>query len=385
MKEIKNIIQAYDEAQRQGRQTALATVVHLEGSSYRRPGARMLVTDEGQMTGAISGGCLEGDALRKALLVMSQQQSKLVTYDTNDEDDITIGVQLGCAGIIQILIEPIDAGNLQHPISLLKKVMAKRQKAVLVTLLNFNDKKNIQQGTCLLLEEDGNASGDLEDAIIKKALLEDAATAMHKQQSLFKNYITDSGTISAFIEYIKPAISLVIVGAGNDAIPLLEITDSLDWETHVADGRPAYATTERFASACQVLVAKPEKVLEQITIDEQTVFVLMTHNYNYDLAMLKALLQTNASYIGVLGPKKKLDRMLDELKEGGMKLSQEHLNRIFGPVGLDIGAETSEEIALSIIAEIKAELASKTGQSLRYKQDAIHPREETLIEEKRLH
>ncbi len=202
---------------------------------------------------------------------------------------------------------------------------------------------------------------------------------------MFKNYITETGTISAFIEYIKPALSLVIIGAGNDAIPLVEMADTLGWETRIADGRPSHATTDRFASACQVLVAKPEKVLEQIEIDEQTVFVLMTHNYNYDLAMLKALLQTNATYIGVLGPRKKLDRMLDEIAAEGMKLSEEQLKRVFGPVGLDIGAETAEEIALSIIAEIKGVLTGKPGNSLREKNEAIHSREETIIEEKRLH
>ena len=385
MKEIKNIIRAYDEAQKQGHQTALATVVHLEGSSYRRPGARMLVTEEGQMTGAISGGCLEGDALRKALLVMNQRQSKLVTYDTSDEEDSTIGVQLGCAGIIQILIEPLNNINPQNPISLLKKIGSKRQRAVLITLFQPADKKNAQIGTCMLLEEKGDVSGNLNNDIMKKALLEDAAAAISKQQSLFKNYITETGTISAFIEYISPAVSLVIIGAGNDAIPLVEMADTLGWETRIADGRPSHATTDRFAAACQVLVAKPEKVLEQIEIDEQTVFVLMTHNYNYDLAMLKALLQTNATYIGVLGPRKKLDRMLDEIAAGGMKLSEEQLQRVFGPVGLDIGAETAEEIALSIIAEIKGVLSGKPGNSLREKNEAIHSRDETIIEEKRLH
>ena len=385
MKEIRNIIRAYDEAQKQGHQTALATVVHLEGSSYRRPGARMLVTEEGQMTGAISGGCLEGDALRKALLVMNQRQSKLVTYDTSDEEDSTIGVQLGCAGIIQILIEPLNNINPQNPISLLKKIGSKRQRAVLITLFQTADKKIAQIGTCMLLEEEGDVSGNLNNDIMKKALLDDAAAAMSKQQSLFKNYITETGTISAFIEYIKPAVSLVIIGAGNDAIPLVEMADTLGWETRIADGRPSHATTDRFASACQVLVAKPEKVLEQIEIDEQTVFVLMTHNYNYDLAMLKALLLTNATYIGVLGPRKKLDRMLDEIAAGGMKLTEEQLKRVFGPVGLDIGAETAEEIALSIIAEIKGVLTGKPGNSLREKNEAIHSRDETIIEEKRLH
>ena len=153
MKEIKDIIRSFDEAQQQGKQTALATVVHLDGSSYRRPGARMLITDEGQLTGAISGGCLEGDALRKALLVMSQQRSMLVTYDTMDEDDAKFGIGLGCNGIIQVLIEPINPGEPDNPIQLLRIVAEKREKAVVVTLFSLENKKDTQPGTRLLLKE----------------------------------------------------------------------------------------------------------------------------------------------------------------------------------------------------------------------------------------
>jgi xanthine/CO dehydrogenase XdhC/CoxF family maturation factor len=379
MKEIKDIILAYDEALQRGCQSVLATVVHLDGSSYRRPGARMLVTDEGLITGAISGGCLEGDALHKALLVMNQQRAKLVTYDTNDEDDITLGVQLGCNGIIQILIEPINPENPLNPIELLKKINAKRQQTVLVTLFDGDGKSMDQPGSRLLLEEDGSISGGLDDILLKTQVIEDAGNAMRMQQSLFKKYKTVNQSINAFIEYITPSVSLVIVGAGNDAQPMLGLADILGWEASVVDGRATHATAERFAAACQVLVSRPEKVLEQIIIDEQTVFVLMTHNYNYDLAMLRALLQTNAVYIGVLGPKKKLDRMLDEIQAGGTKLNREQLSRVYGPVGLDIGAETAGEIALSVIAEIKSVLVGKTGQSLRLKVDVIHPREATVM------
>ena len=139
-----------------------------------------------------------------------------------------------------------------------------------------------------------------------------------------------------------------------------------------------------FVKACQVLVSKPENVLEQIPIDEQTVFVLMTHNYNYDKAMLKALVSKKIKYVGMLGPKKKLDRMLGELKDEGFTLTEEQRSIVFGPVGLDLGAETAEEIALSIIAEIKAVLAGKAGQSLRNINDVIHSRADTEIEERRL-
>jgi xanthine/CO dehydrogenase XdhC/CoxF family maturation factor len=384
MKEISNIIKSYDEALKAGRQTALATVVHLEGSSYRRPGARMLITDEGQLTGAISGGCLEGDALQKALLVMSQQQSRIVTYDTTDEDDNTLGVGLGCNGIIQVLMEPVNENDPMNPVAFLRKVANRRQKAVLVTLFSLEDKKNGQAGTCLLLDESGNFLGNLQDAQLEKILKEDAQLAFVKEKSLFKNYISEKHNLTAFIEFVKPAVSLVIIGAGNDVIPLVEMADIIGWESRVVDGRSSHARPERFLKACQVLVSKPENVLDQIHIDEQTVFVLMTHNYNYDKAMLKALVNKKIKYAGMLGPKKKLDRMLGELKEEGFNLTEEQRSIVFGPVGLDLGAETAEEIALSIIAEIKAVLSGKSGQSLRSINDVIHSRGDTVIEERRI-
>src|SRR6476646_293234 len=136
MKEIRDIIRAFDNAEKQGKATALATVVHVDGSSYRRPGARMLITEDGELTGAISGGCLEGDALRKAQFAILQQQNKLVVYDTTDEDDLKFGVQLGCNGIVYILFEPVKPGDANNPINLLKKLAQQRQDAMLVTVFN---------------------------------------------------------------------------------------------------------------------------------------------------------------------------------------------------------------------------------------------------------
>ncbi|HEX6848589.1 MAG TPA: XdhC family protein, partial [Chitinophagaceae bacterium] len=176
MKEIRDIIEAYDEARKKGKQTALATVVHVEGSSYRRPGARMLIDDEGQLTGAISGGCLEGDALRKALLVMAEKRSRLVTYDTMDDDDAKFGVGLGCNGIIQVLMEPIDEKNPTNPVQYLKAINEKRQRSVLITLFSLLDKKNPQYGTCLLLKEDGTIIDH--SPVLKDVLIPDANEAL---------------------------------------------------------------------------------------------------------------------------------------------------------------------------------------------------------------
>jgi xanthine dehydrogenase accessory factor len=384
MKEIREIIKAYDAASLVGKKSALAAVVHLNGSSYRRPGARMLVTDEGELTGAISGGCLEGDALRKAMMVLSQQKSRLVTYDTNDEDDATIGVQLGCAGIIEVLFEPINVDDNNNPIQLLRKAIAIRQQCVFITLFSIEDKKNEHAGTCMLMEKNGNISGDIPFFDLKKDIMEDAALVMQAQTSSFKNYKSKNISVTAFIEFLQPPVSLVVVGAGNDAIPMMQIADILGWDVRIIDGRGTHARPERFVSACQVIVSKPEKVLKQIPIDQRTAFVLMTHNYNYDLAMLKALIFQDVMYIGLLGPKLKLERMLDEIKEQGTQIEEQHLKKIYGPVGLEIGAETAEEIAVSVISEIQAVVFGEKGGSLRDKHGVIHSGVETIIEQKRL-
>lgn len=366
MKEIREIIQAYSKATAAGKKTALATVVHVEGSSYRRPGARMLITDDGQLTGAISGGCLEGDALKKALLVINQQKNRLVKYDTTDEDDAQLGVQLGCNGIVHILFEPLDAGK-DNPVTLLKQLISVRKNAVMVTAFSFDEKQ--QPGTCFLYRDNTLYSVNDDHENIKAGI----AAAFETQASSVKTFEKENNTVTVFYEFIKPSIAVVIAGAGNDVIPFTEIAHTLGWKVTVADGRPSHATTLRFPKADEVIVAKPAELTERIDIDAQTVFVLMTHNYNYDIALLSLLAEKQVSYIGILGPKKKMERMLNELAEKGKAITNVH--NIYSPVGLDLGAETPEEIALSIVAEIKAVLSKRKGNSLKEKEEPIHERE----------
>jgi xanthine dehydrogenase accessory factor len=371
MKEINDILQAFERAKEEGQSAALATVVHVEGSSYRRPGARMLVTEKGQLTGAISGGCLEGDALRKALLAIHQRQNKLVVYDTTKEDDFQFGVQLGCNGVVHILFEPIDPDRPQNPIDLLRELIRERRDAVLLTLFTMDHSRR-QPGTCLVYaggEVRTNLTGELLDAVIP-----DVEAAFGDRSSCLQEYATDGQPLFGFVEFIPPSPALVIAGAGNDVLPLVEITSLLGWHTTVVDGRAQHATAQRFSKADRVLVAKPQQVLRQLRPDDQTLFLLMTHNYQYDRALLKELLQRNFPYIGILGPRSKLERMLGEIREEGIIFPAERLNSLHGPVGLDIGAETAQEIAVSIAAEIKAFLSGRRGTPLREKTECIHHR-----------
>ncbi|WP_156308905.1 XdhC family protein [Sphingobacterium endophyticum] len=366
MGELADIIAAYRKAEKEQIRAALATVVMVEGSSYRQAGARMLVTEDGQLTGAISGGCLEGDALKKAVLAIHQKSNKLITYDTSNPDDVEFGVQLGCNGIVHILFEYIDKNATQNPISLLEKTIENRNKSVITTIFSL-EKRNKQIGTVgfvrnqelILLNSEG---------ISESGLMNFSSKVLEKKQ----NILSTVSSNEILLQYIPPQTTLIIAGAGNDVKPLVETASILGWKTIITDGRVTHAQKKRFPKADEVLFAKPEEIIDKIEIDESTIFVLMTHNYNYDLALLKLIIHQPVKYIGLLGPKTKLDRMIDDVKSSGINVGDEELNKLYGPVGLDIGAETSEEIAISIIAEIKAVLSQRNGLFLREKKEKIH-------------
>jgi len=375
MKEIDDIIKAYESASAQKTKTALATVVHVEGSSYRRPGARMLVTETGELTGAISGGCLEGDALRKALLAIHEDRNKLVTYDTNNEDDARFGVQLGCNGVIHILFEPINPQAQHNPITLLKQAATERCYSVIATLFSLVNKQNQPGTSCLLNNREFIINDSRQDRNLPMSLHNDAQMALSTQTSLVKNYNPD---LIGFVEVVEPKLSLVILGAGNDVIPLTQMADLLGWSTTLVDGRHTHANGQRFPNVHRICVAKSESALDELTIDNRTAFVLMTHNYNYDLEVLKQLATKDCVYIGILGPKKKFLRMIEDLTGSGFELPQSMRENIYSPVGLDIGAETAEEIALSVISEIKAVFSFRNPHFLRDKEQSIHARSKKL-------
>ncbi|RZJ38503.1 MAG: XdhC/CoxI family protein [Chryseobacterium sp.] len=366
MKEINDIIKAYQKARTEGLKTALATVVKVEGSSYRKEGARMLVTENGQLTGAISGGCLEGDALRKAVLAIHQKSNKLITYDTSNPDDVEFGVQLGCNGIVHILFEYIDENATQNPINMLEKTTENRGESIIATLFSLEN-RNVQTGTV------GSVINQKTTLITSNFLSESeladfASIVLEKKQNVLGKVSSEE----ILLQYIPPQTTLVIAGAGNDVKPLAETAFILGWKTVIADGRATHALTKRFPNADDVLLASPEDLINKIEIDEATVFVLMTHNYNYDLALLKLIIHLPVKYIGILGPKTRLNRILEDLKNSGVTVGENEINKLYGPVGMDIGAETSEEIAISVAAEIKAVLSGKNGLSLRDKQEKIH-------------
>ncbi|MFO8145786.1 MAG: XdhC family protein [Gillisia sp.] len=381
MRELDTIISKYEHLKEQDLQCVLATVVHVGGSSYRRAGARMLVDEFGNITGAISGGCLEGDAMRKALHALHQQKNKLVTYDTSDEDDAVIGAQLGCNGIIQVLFEPLTYEDEFNPCELLKKAINQKKSLAFVVQFNLNKSKD-QPGTKLVIPETSEVFGGKPEEELFNPILEQARLTMKNNRPHFAEYLIGEETQHIFIQNYHPPVKLILVGAGNDAQILAQQADLLGWDVVVTDGRPTHANKGRFTSSCQIIVSKPEQTLENIEIDHRSCFVLMSHNYNYDLAVLKLLLaEKMIPYIGILGPLKKYQRMLTDLEEEGFYLKKKDMYNIYAPVGLEIGAETPAEIGLSILAEIQSVLTGKNARSLREKSSPIHEKKESQFKQ----
>ena len=370
MTELQRLLLAYDRHRAEARPCALATVVEVLGSAYRRPGARMLVTEDGELTGAISGGCLEGDARQRARQAIFRSQPALVTYDTRDEDDPRHGLGPGCQGVVRILLEPLDFTAPDNPVELLRGFARHPEPAVLATVFE-TDAVGLKAavGQRVLL----SASGALRGAPLLAGPLAEAARATLAQGlSQVLDIETNAGPVRALLEVLVPPLRLVVYGAGNDAQQLVHLAASLGWHITVVDGRPNLATAARFPEAAEVRIV-PVRVLETQLPDAGAYHVLLSHNYAYDLAALQTLLPTAAPYIGLLGPRAKADRLLSEeleLTENGM--TEVLQNRLHSPIGLDLGSETPEEIALAIVAEIQARRHQRNGRPLRERAGTVH-------------
>ncbi len=300
MKEIKEILK-HVSALADGEKAILATVVDVRGSGYRLPGARMLMLENGDTFGTVSGGCLEADVLERAKKILKSGQSEVFTYDTTGDEDSVFSMNMGCRGVVEILLEPIGKDS-----ALIAKMRAAYQ---------------------------------------------------NREPS----------------DEFEIPIAVMLFGAGADAVPFVRIASELGWQVTVHDHRPAFLTKERFPDA-QDLVHQIVDEPPQIHADDRTAGVIMTHNYARDRFILPELLASDAFYVGALGPKRRTEQLLEEIATTGRTFSEEKLARLFAPVGLDIGADTPESIALSIVGEIQSVLKNRKGTSLRYRVGSIYDR-----------
>ena len=372
MKEIKSIIAAYDKIDRATTRAALATVVRVEGSSYRRTGARMLVMDNGEWVGGISGGCLEGDALKRARVAIAKLTATLITYDTTEGDDYQIGVGLGCNGIIDVLFTPLDFSDKDNPVEILKScISAARQTHVLITITHLKGNwKKIAIGEVIHYTEEKKLAV-FENELVEKQLAGCVINQSTESKSAPHNMLLQDGRrVEVFIEILPPEIHVVIMGYQYDVYPLGRLIKEIGWRvTIVANPQKLNSSIAAFAD----VVVAPEK-FSSLHIDEYTVILLMSHDFKTDKKNLVTALATNTNYIGMLGPKDRSQKIWAELEAEGFIISTTNADRVYAPMGLDIGAVTPEEIALSSLAEIRAVFSERAGGYLRLRSASMHER-----------
>jgi xanthine dehydrogenase accessory factor len=324
---------------KQGEKSALATVVEVKGSAYRRPGARMLLTQGGRSAGVINGGCLDSDLHARAQIVMETGAAELACYDTTASQDIVFGLGLGCRGVVKILIEPAqDLDWLVH------------------------------NETVAVVFEGVLGEGVLGEGVLGEGVL---GSRRLETQTVERPQILETVWGRAFVERLEPPQVLLIFGAGADVVPLQTMGKTLGWDVQTIDLRSPSSSRPVYAEATSVA---PENLLD-FKVPAGAACVIMTHNFLQDFEVLKLLLPSPAAYIGLLGPRRRTDELLEKIGANsllpGISPTARQLSRLFAPIGLDLGAETPEEIALSIVAEIQRVKRGKTACSLR-EQESIH-------------
>jgi xanthine dehydrogenase accessory factor len=363
MKDLQNILRRTRRLKNERTPYVLATVVQVEGSAYRGPGTRMLIESLDKSTGSISGGCLEGDVRQQSIGVLADGKAQLLHYDYTGEDDFLWGTGMGCSGVMRVFLERNPAPS----IAALEASALNGESALLATIFRAEDGQHASAGQYLHIDHSGMERGDISGAQLQKKIrrdLQDMAEGqglVRRTQSVAHYY--EQERVWALLEALEPPTALVLFGAGYDAEPLVQMAAELGWRVSLADHRLPYARAERFPSAERVWLAPSGQWPEGLQLVPGSAALVMSHNYLQDQAMLRTLLRQPLGYLGILGPRQRSRRIVDELARDGIVAADPQ--RLYAPIGLDLGAQTPEEIALAALAEIQAVLSGRGGNFLR--------------------
>lgn len=384
MSDIKALLAAARRLRQQGEPALLATVVRVQGSSYRRPGARMLLSQEAWLAGSVSGGCLEGDVIKKGWW-RSREGRALVTYDARTQsEELRSGFGLGCDGVVDVLLERVDPTAGDDALALWARCVAAQERCCLCTIFRSTTAV-VPLGARLWLGPGGEvqAQGLDEDAALRANLLAAARAVLRGGKTEVRALTTASGAYEALVEVLQPPPRLFLFGAGHDAVPLMQMALVLGWEVIVCDAGARLSTRERFAQADEILFAPLAACAARVDESLAAVAVVMAHSYERDRDCLEMLLRTRARYLGVLGPRRRTERMLAEMDPACAALGNDP--RLHAPMGLALGAESPSEIALAVLAEAQAALREAPAVPLRERAGASRalPRGSTSYEAER--
>lgn len=385
------IVDELSRASAVGEPVVLATVVRVTGSSYGGVGARMLIRVDGSTVGLVSGGCLESDLAEHARRVSEADKAEVVRYDTRDDEDAPWGLGLGCNGLIDVLLEPLHPDRAKYFAKFLKRALDADQPSVLATVLRVAPR----EGNTSFFDTEAILGGDSETAGVAPSVgahalftgnrieksgewgsgntlvrttadSDEALTA--GRRGLYREY----GPVEVAFEVVAPAVRLVICGSGPDVSPIARFGSELGWDVTVVDHRPVDEShSARFPGARVVEAAEALRLADVVSLTPRTASVVMSHHISRDTDYIDALLNAGAAYIGVLGPRGRTQRMLDDLsarKGAAVTLGAP----LFAPVGLDIGGEGPDAIALAIVGEISAVMNSRSAGHLRDKAGPLH-------------
>lgn len=354
-----------------GEAVVLATVVRVIGSSYGGLGARMLIRVDGTTVGLVSGGCLESDLCAHAVEVHSTGVARVVSYDTRADDDAVWGLGLGCNGLIDVLLQPLSPKQATTVAELLSTALAADQPAVLATVSHSSASRNAPAvGAQALFSDDRTLSiGDWADG---SALTSAAAYVHEARLAGRRGLMHEVGAAQIALEVVSPAIRLVVCGSGPDTAPVCRLAASLGWNVTLVDHRPiTEAHAARFPGTRVIECAEPATLAQAVPLTERTAAVVMSHHFARDTEYVNALIAARIAYVGVLGPRPRMDRMLAELAAHGEQIPS-GAAALFGPVGLDIGGDGPEAIALAIVSEISTVMHHRAPGHLRDAHTALH-------------
>ena len=352
--ETREVLDFLARAATAGKRAALATVVRVRGSAYRHEGAKLVVAEDGSTAGNVSGGCLEQDVREVASEVIRTGEPQLRSYCSSADEIAAWDLGVGCEGRVDVYVEPAEARPRE------RALLDGRKPFAICTLLVA--RKGEGRGSIVTSER---AEGDLGSKDLNTRATAQARELIETGESR----IHEVAGRSVFIDVLTPPPQLVVLGAGDDARPLVRFASDVGFRVVVVDRRPGYLTAERFPAAAALVESTGDDLGAALPLDAESYAVVMNHNFADDQAYLRTLLRTPTAYIGMLGPRQRTERILRNLAAEGSPVDEA---RVYGPVGLDIGTDGAEQVALAVIAEILAARSGRRARSLRERRAAIH-------------
>lgn len=328
----------------------LASVYETEGSTYSKAGAQMLINLEGDFQGMLSGGCLEGDLAERARTVLETGTPQSVTYDLGQNDEELWGLGVGCDGLMRIFLQSVTPANQYEPFATMCKAYDGLTEQVAATVLE-SDIAGMAAGASMVTINGEDAFCNI-DAQYAQAVRAEALATMSSGRSKTGNLATDDGSAKILYSVLRPPPRILVLGAGLDAQPVVRLASELGWRVTVQDHRPAYIESGDFSVAERVHCLPVAEVAARLQLDEFAAVIVMSHHLASDRQYLKQLADTDIAYIGLLGPKDRRRRLLEEIGDAAVRLAP----RLHGPAGLDIGGRGPASIALSIVAEMHRQL-----------------------------